>query len=67
MDRRSDDRIRELCAKIVSTKDQDEVINLCFELKKEIQNHLQQFRERISNYSLNREKRKGYTDPTQNS
>jgi hypothetical protein len=67
MDRRSDDRIRELCAKILATEDQDEVINLCFELKKEIQNHVRHFRERISDYSLNREKRKGSTDPTQSS
>jgi hypothetical protein len=65
MDRRSDDRIRELCSKILATNDQDELVSLCIQLRKEIQKHVEHLRGRISEYPFSGEKRKrsGESDP----
>lgn len=67
MDRRSDDRIRELCSRILATKDQDELVNLCIRLRKEIQNHVGHLRGRMSEYPFAREKRRNPTESDQES
>jgi gamma-glutamyl:cysteine ligase YbdK (ATP-grasp superfamily) len=56
-----EERIQQLCSKVVATQDDEELYRLCVELRNALNDHIRQLRQQVGQYrdSLNQAPKKG--------
>jgi predicted methyltransferase len=57
MPRRLEDRIQQLCARVVASEDDEEIKTLCFELREALSEHARRLSQKIKDYPVTIEKR----------
>lgn len=63
MERRLEDRIQQLCKRVVASQDTREMERLCSELREALAEHASRLREKVKAYPIARERRSNDEKP----